>query len=296
MLFDQNRRGLAFALFAALLWASSAVLGKSLFALGMTPIALVQARCTLGAIALGAALALFDRRLFEIARRDLPLLALTGGLTLAATQTCYFHAVRDLYVAAAILLQYSSAFLVLAFSVAFLHERLTRPKAASLVLAVAGCFFVAGGYNIELARLNRAGITWGLFAAASFAAYTLLGARLMQRYHPCTVLFYALLFAAISLNTVASPFSFAPFLAESPNHAMKVSYVALFGTVAPFGLFFASVQLLGAPKAAIATMAEPVFSALIAYAALGEMFEPLQMVGAVAIISAVIVLERFREG
>lgn len=41
-----------FVLLAASLWASGAVVGKALFAGGLTPAALVQARCAVGAVAL----------------------------------------------------------------------------------------------------------------------------------------------------------------------------------------------------------------------------------------------------
>jgi drug/metabolite transporter (DMT)-like permease len=280
---------------AALLWASCAVVGKSLFALGVTPGALVQARCTLGVVALGLALAVHDRRLLAVPLRDLPVLALLGGVGLAAVQTCYFQAISAIQVAAAILLQYSSTLLVLVFSVLFLKEKLTSGKIAAFLLAVAGCFLVAGGYDVQLARLNGAGIVWGLAAAVAFAAYSLLGARLMGRLHAITVLFYALAFAALSLNFVAPPLGFAPFLSREPVTAGKLVYVALFGTVAPFGLYFAGVKLLGASKASIVAMAEPLFSAVFAFFALGELFEAPQIAGGVLLIGAVIALSRLRE-
>ena len=292
---DPHRKGFAFALLAAIFWASCAVVGKSLFPLGMTPAALVQARCTIGVVALGAGLALYDRRLLAISVRDLGLLALLGGVLLASLQTFYFNAVKLIQVAAAILLQYSSTFIVLVVAVAFLGERLTRGKAACFGLAVLGCFLVAGAYDVKLALLNGPGIAYGLAGAVSFAAYTLLGARLVRRVHPLAVLFWAMAFAAVTLNAVAPPLGFVPFLARDPLTAGKVVYVALFGTVAPFGLYFLSVRLVGASKASIVAMSEPVFSALIAYLALGELLAAPQIAGAICSIGAVIALERLRE-
>jgi drug/metabolite transporter (DMT)-like permease len=294
MSLDPRRRGLLLVLLAALLWASSAVLGKGLFTTGVTPSALVQARCTLGAAALGLYLALFGRRHLAIRPRDLPPFALLG-LAMAAVQTCYFQAVAAIPVAAAILLQYTSAFLVMGFSVALLGERLTRGKLAALGLAIGGCFLVAGGYDLELAAMNRAGVAWGLGAAVLFAAYTLFGARLMRRHAPLGVLFFALAFAAIPVNALAPPLGFLAAFRD-PSSAAKILYVALLGTVAPFGLYLAGVRLLGASTASIAAMAEPVLSAGIAFAILGEALEPPQVAGALGVIGAVVVLERFRGG
>jgi drug/metabolite transporter (DMT)-like permease len=290
---DPRHKGLLAVLLAALLWAAGAVIGKGLFAGGMTPAALVQARCAIGAAALGLFLVAFFRRRLAIARRDLPALALLG-LTMAGVQSCYFRAIEAIPVAAAILLQYTSAFLVLLFSVLFLRERLTRPKVAALCLAAAGCFLVAGGYDLGLASMNRAGVAWGLGAALLFATYTLLGARLVARYGPLPVLFYALAIAAIPVDLVGPPLGFLDGLLE-PATGARILFVALFGTVAPFGLYFAGVRLLGASRSSIAAMAEPVFSAGIAFALLGERLEAPQVAGAVGVIGAVVVLERFRD-
>jgi drug/metabolite transporter (DMT)-like permease len=63
----------------------------------------------------------------------------------------------------------------------------------------------------------------------------------------------------------------------------------------PITTLFAGVRLLGASKASIAAMAEPVLSAAIAFAFLGERLAPPQIAGAVGVVAAVVVLERFRE-
>ena len=289
---DPRRAGLLMILAAALLWATGAVVGKGLFARGVTPAELVQARCTIGAVTLGLLLALFARARLAVTPRELPLLALAGA-AMAGVQSCYFRAIAAIPVAAAILLQYASAFLVLIFSALFLRERLTRPKVAALALAAAGCFLVAGGYDLGLAAMNAAGVAWGLGAAVLFAAYTLVGARAVRARDPFAVLFFALAFAALPTNLIAPPLAFLA-RAQDPQIASRLLYVALLGTVLPFGLYFAGVRRLGAAKASIAAMAEPVFSALVAYLALGETLAPPQIAGAAAVVGAVVVLERFR--
>jgi len=289
---DPRRSGLLMILAAALLWATGAVVGKGLFARGVTPAELVQARCTIGAATLGVLLAMFARGRLGIAWRELPLLVLAGA-AMAGVQSCYFRAVAAIPVAAAILLQYASAFIVLISSVLFLRERLTRAKIAALALAAGGCFLVAGGYDLGLASMNAAGVAWGLAAAVLFAVYTLLGARLVRARDPFAVLFYALAVAAIPTNLIAPPLAFLA-RAQDPQIASRILYVALLGTVLPFGLYFAGVRRLGAAQASIAAMAEPVFSALVAYLALGEALAGPQIAGAVAVIGAVVVLERFR--
>ncbi len=99
---------------------------------------------------------------------------------MASVQITYFYTISKIPVMAAILLGYLSPILVALFSILFWGERCAPSTVVALVLALSGCFLVVGGYNLELLRLNRLGILGGLAAAASFAAYALLGERMMR--------------------------------------------------------------------------------------------------------------------
>lgn len=201
-------RGYLCVIAAAVLWASSGTAGKGLFRGGMTPFELVQVRITLSALLLAAVLGLCFRKLLRIRRGDVAYFFLLGAGAMASVQITYFYTISKIQVAAAILIQYLSPFIVAVFSICFWKERLTFPKILSLLLSIGGCCLVVGGYNLHLLEMNKVGLIWGLASAFCFAGYTLLGEKAMHRYSPWTVLFYALLFAAVTWNTVYRPFKF----------------------------------------------------------------------------------------
>lgn len=289
-LFGPTARGYLCILAAALLWASSGVVGKTLFASGVGPLELVQARVTLSTLLLTVVFGAFRPALLRVRSRDLPYFAALGGGALALVQFTYFFAISKIPVAAAILLQYLAAVFVALFSLVFWHERFTPSKAAALLLAVGGCYLAVGGYNVDLLRGNRVGILAGLASALCFAGYTLLGERGMHRYPPWTALFYALLFASLTLNLAAPPLHF---LVAGYTRAQwtSVLYVAVAGTSLPFGLYFLGINHLRSSRAVITATVEPIAAALLAYALLGEQLEPLQLAGGALTLGSIVLLQ-----
>jgi drug/metabolite transporter, DME family len=287
-------RGYISVLAAAILWASSGTASKALFLGGVTPFELVQIRVTLAAAGLLVAIALFARALLVIRPRDLWYFLLLGGIALAMVQMTYLYAISKMQVAAAILIQYTSPFLVAVYSICFWGERLTAYKVIALVLALLGGYLVVGGYNLQLLAMNRVGAFAGLASAFLFAAYSLLGERGMHRYHPWTVSLYAFVFAALTWNIIYPPMHFlgAGYSAQQWGYML---YIALFGTLLPFGLFFVGVNHIRSTRASITSTAEPIAAGLIAYLFIGEVLEPLQIAGGTLVVAAIVLLQLQKE-
>jgi drug/metabolite transporter (DMT)-like permease len=279
---------------AAIMWASSGTAGKALFESGITPFELAQIRVTLSTALLAAAFLVFSRRLFRLRLRDLGYFLVLGGVGMALNNIAYFYAISKIQVAAAILLQYLAPILVAFYSICFWRERLTFPKLVALFLAFGGCYLVVGGYNLQLLEMNRLGIIGGLGAAISFAAYTLLGERGMHYYPPWTVHFYALAFAALTWHVLYTPLHYltAGFTWAQWGYIL---HIAVVGTILPFGLYFVGINHIRSTRAIITANLEPISAGFMAFLALGEAIEALQMVGGAMVIGAISLLQLQRE-
>ncbi|MCP4674744.1 MAG: EamA family transporter [Deltaproteobacteria bacterium] len=287
--------GYLMVLTAALLWASSGAVGKYLIMHGLSPISLVQIRC-LGASILLAFGFVAARRadLFRIRPSDILYFVLLGGGFMALVQVAYFSAISEIPVAAAILLQYLSTILVVTYSVLFWRESFGLSMGAALVLALGGCFLVVGGYDLSLLEMNTTGIIWGLVAAVSFAGYTLVGEKGLQRYSPWTMLLYTLAFAAVTCHSIYPDFSYLR-VGFSTIEWFALFHVAALGTAVSFGLYFVGIGCIRSSRASIAATSEPVFAGLLAYVILGESMAALQMLGGALVIGAIILLQRGRD-
>ncbi|MFH1349580.1 MAG: EamA family transporter [Pseudomonadota bacterium] len=287
-------RGYLSVMAAAVMWASSGTAGKALFNTGITPFALVQVRVTVSSLILAFVLSLYGRKLFRIRLSDLGYFFLLGGVMMALVQITYFYTISKIQVAAAIFIQYLSPIMVAFFAILFWKERLTLNKLLSLFLSCLGCYLVVGGYSLQLLKMNRVGLLCGVFSAICFAAYTLIGERGMHRYSPWTVIFYALLFAALSWHIFYPPFEYL-WAGYSLQQWGWMLYIAVVGTLLPFSLFFVGVNHIRSTRATITATLEPISAGFIAYLFLGETMGPLQVLGGALVICAIVLLQLRRD-
>jgi drug/metabolite transporter (DMT)-like permease len=283
-------KGYPYVIIAALMWASSGTAGKALFDAGMSPFDLVQIRVTLASAIIFLFSLFFSRDLLRLRAKDIPFFLLLGSGVTAVVMGSYFYTISKIQVAAAILLQYLAPILVAIFSMLFWKERPTLLKITALFLAFGGCFLVVGGYNLELLQMNLLGILGGLTSAIAFAGYSLLGERAMHRYKPWTVLFYALAFSALTWHVVYPPFTYVR-AGYSLIQWGGISYVAVVGTVLPFGLFFAGINYIRSTRASITATLEPIFAGFLAFVLLGERLLLLQVIGGALVILAIVLLQ-----
>ncbi|MGC9029381.1 MAG: DMT family transporter [Desulfomonilaceae bacterium] len=278
---------------AALCWAASGAAAKNILEGGISPSALVQVRVTLASLLLGGYFGLFRRDLLTIRVGDVWLMAAIGVL-MASVQFTYFFTISQMNVMAAVLLQYLAPFFVAMYAICCWGERFALYKIVSLVLAFAGCYLVVGGYNIELVQMHFWGIIGGLSAAVCYAAYALVGEKVMHRYRPWTAAFYALLVSAVVWNVIYPPLDFltAPYDGRQWAH---IVFVVLVGTIAPFGLYFVGVNYIRSTRAMITASLEPLASGVAAYLYLGEKATLPQALGALLVIIAIALLQLYQE-
>ena len=275
---------------AALLWATSGSAAKFLFKNGVTPFELVQLRITIAATSLFLWLLVKQPAQLRIARKDIFYFFILGFVGMAAVQFTYLYAISKIHVAAAILLQYMAPIFIALYIVVFTRERLKPATVTAIAMATLGCYLVVGAYNLDILTLNKAGIIGGLCSAIAFAFYSVQSEYGMRHYRPWTVLFYALLFAALAWNIFFPPLK-AFFRHSSTLVWFWIIYVGLMGTVVPFGLYNEGINLIRSTRASITGMLEPITAGVISYFFLGEVLEPWQLLGAALVIAAIILLQ-----
>jgi drug/metabolite transporter (DMT)-like permease len=287
-------RGYLFVVLAAVLWGISGTAAKYLFHQGIDALQLVQLSVTLASAFLLVWLVVRDRRLFHIDRQDLLYFAILGAGAMAAVQFTYLYAISKIQVAAAILLQYLGPGFIAIYAVVVQGDRLKAPTLVALISAFTGCYLVVGAYNLDVLQMNLAGVISGILSAVAFAWYSLQAEYVMRRYSPWTVLFYALFFAAVAWNVFHPPL--AGFVQARPFSVWCwIAYIAVMGTVAPFGFYLEGVSRIRSTRASITATLEPISAGIFAFVFLAEYMAPLQILGGFLVIGAVILLQLKQE-
>jgi drug/metabolite transporter, DME family len=130
-----------------------------------------------------------------------------------------------------------------------------------------------------------------LLASFSFAFYNVGGHRILIRHDRWRVLVWMLTAAAAFWLVVNPPWKIVA------AHYAPAQWVFLFGfsmisVLGAFSLYFLGLEHLEPTRAIIASCLEPVFSILLAALLLGEVLRPIQTVGIVLVLSAIVIVER----
>ncbi len=262
---------------SAIFWGISATLGRAAFTgrllpnsgiRSIDPVILSQCRTSFSFLAVAAwLLPARGWKRMAVPRADLVRLLVIGLAGVAASNYFYYLAIQKTNVATAIIVQYTAPVWVLLYMIARGSERPTISKMASVALAITGIALVIGLFGQGRLQLNPVGITAALIAAFSFAFYNVGGHYILLRYDRWTVLLYTTMAASLfwivinpPTRILAAHYSFAAW--------MFLFIFAMLSVLVPFAFYFAGLQRLDPTKAIIVSCLEPVFSILIAAAAL----------------------------
>jgi drug/metabolite transporter (DMT)-like permease len=287
---------------ATFLWGICAVLGRAVFTGKLTlfggvvhsidPLILSQARTTFSLLVLLPILvgARGWQRIL-LPRADLIQCLLLGVLGVAASNYLYYLAIQRTSVATAIIVQYTAPVWVLLYVVARGQQRLTLQKVIVVVTAITGIVFAVGvvGTKKNLS-LDSYGLVAAVLASFSFAFYNVGGHNILARYDRWRVLVWTLTSASALWIVVNPPWKVVA------AHYGRAEWTFLFifsilSVLGPFSLYFLGLQHLEPTRAIIASCLEPVFSIVLAAALLGEGLRPIQSVGIVLVLAAIVIVQ-----
>ena len=273
-------RGIILALVAATLFGISGSVAFDAFD-RLRPAQVAQAR-SLIALAVLAPVAWRRRQIHHGGR----LIELVGlGAVLAGVTVAYYLAIERLGVGPGVTIQFLGPVLVLVWIRLVRRRIVPGPAWVAAGLAVAGVALVAG-----VRTGDRLGLAWALVSAVLFAAYLIIGERLVARLSALAAITYGLAFSSLIWLVFVPLPPTSELLASAPH----LLWIGLAGTAAPFLIQMEALRAASAALVGVTATAEPVMAAAAAWLALGQRMGALQVVGAAMVVAAVATIQRTR--
>jgi DME family drug/metabolite transporter len=290
---------------AAFLWGVSAALGRAVFTGRLTlggnivrpidPLILSQSRTTFSLLVLLPLLvALRGWQRIKLPTRDLVYCLVLGTLGVAVSNYFYYVAIQRTNVATAIIVQYTAPVWVLLYVVARRQQKLSAQKVTAVALAVTGIALVIdvlGSLSGSALHLDPYGIMAALLASFSFAFYNVGGHGILARHDRWRVLVWTLAAAAVFWLIVNPPWKIVA-AHYAPAQWLFLFVFSMLSVLGAFSLYFLGLQHLEPTRAIIASCLEPVFSILLAALLLGEVLRPIQILGIVLVLAAIVIVQR----
>ena len=229
-------------------------------------------------------------RLAVADRLALVLVGIAGfGLNIAM-----FFAFDLTSVAVAVLAFYTYPALVAIVGAASGHEPLDRPRTVALALALAGMVLVvAGGIGSSTVRVHPLGVLLGLVAAGWQTVFVTVSRRRFAEVPAEQATSYVLLIGAVGAASLA--IATGGDLGLPLRAPAALALVGIGGIVAagiPSLLFLVGLRAIGATRAGILMLIEPLVGVLLAAALLGEALSAVQVLGGAAILTAALLIQR----
>jgi drug/metabolite transporter (DMT)-like permease len=286
----KDLRGFFFILAAALFWGFSATFAKFALTEKVGIVLIAQTRVTFSFLMIFGYFLLARPPVLKILIADIWRFAFVGVVGVAGSNFMYYTAIKEATVATAILLQYTAPIMVMGFAIVTREERLTIAKVGGALLSLAGCFLAVGSGSLALFEATAPGLASGAASAICFALFTISTKRLLHRYSVWTVTTYALGFASAFWFVLNPPWIV---LQSSPPVPVWGGLIALAvaSVLIPYTLYFSGLRYIESSRAIIASTSEPIFAIASAGLVLREYLQPVQVLGAMCIIAAIIIVK-----
>lgn len=280
--------GLGLVVLASFFWSTAGIfITTAVRGSGISALGLAFWRVFVAFLSLAIAIGVIRPRALRVHRRDLPWLV-GMGVAVGTFQVLWILAILTNGASVSTVIQCNAPIIVTLLAWVFWREPLTWRKWAAIGLACIGTVLVSGVSGAGNIHLTPVGLLLSLGSALTYAGITLFAKKLTGDYNPFVILMYSFGFAALALL----PFQIGrPLPAQVSGVAIAAfAGLVLFTTIAGYGAYTLGLRHLQASVASILAMSEVPFATFFGYVVLGERLNGWQILGALVIISAVVLL------
>ncbi|QTF72917.1 EamA family transporter [Arthrobacter woluwensis] len=287
--------GVPVALLSSAVFATSGSFGKSLLEMGWSPGAAVAMRLS-GAVVILTLPALWSLRgKWHQVRDNWLTIVLFGLFGVAACQLFYFNAVQTLSVGVALLLEYLAPVMIVLWLWVVKRHAPRWLTITGTVVSIAGLLLVL---DLGGARVDPAGVLWGVAAAVCLVVYFFITARQNEGLPPLVLASGGMLVGAVVLWIVTlsgiMPLRFtfgeAHLGGASVPWWISLAGMVILSTVIAYVTGIYASRALGSKVASFVSLTEVLFAVVWAWLLLGELPAPIQIGGGLLIVLGVLLV------
>jgi drug/metabolite transporter (DMT)-like permease len=247
---------------------------------------LLAFRFALAAVGMWALSVAVGQNPLRLTRRQATSLVAVGAVLYTLQAMTYFIALRTLPASLCVLIVYIYPSLVVIAAWLFLRRRVSRWHVGALVASFAGVILLVGGAQFQLGS----GLIFAFAAPLVYTTFILVSERVMAAVPPVAASAVMMSGTAVVLCVIAL-FQGQLVLPATPR-AWEISVgIAVVPTMIAISLFLAGLPRVGAARASLISTLELVVTVTLAILLLGDRLSPLEAIGGVLVLGAVVVVQ-----
>ncbi len=286
---------LIYIILASILWGTSAIFFKLLTPFGFMPIHLTAMRGIVSAISIILYTLFINRNLFKASVKEL-VLFISSGVAVFLTAFFYYASIAHSSVSTAAMLMYTAPVFVVAYSVTFLGEKLTRLKLVSIVLVIVGCALVSG--IINGVNFSGLGFVFGLASGIVYSSYN-ISARIamLNKSNSLSATLYCFITMGILSLITGDVGSIAQITSANISAILPLIIgIGVCTCVMPYFLYTHALRHIPAGTASAIGILEPISATVFSVVFFNETLTLSEGLGIAFVLLAVFILSRTNEG
>ena len=291
-----NRIAIALPLIAGTCWGCTGVFVRTLYDAGFDNITITVSRVMVMLFMIAIGIWFYDKKLFHVAKRDLPLLALIGVDGLVLMNICYNISITSLSMSLASILLCTAPVFVIIFGRILFGEKITALRLLCMFGALAGCVLLSGIVESGELKWSILGLSMGVASSITNAAYAILlkEATDVRKCDPLTIQLYTTLVGLIIMIPFTDFAAIVGFVADRPAFSIPFLIAhALVASLMPNLLYAIAFKYIDSGVASIlASGAEPTSALLFGLFVYREVPTLYGVIGMIIVIVSMIILSR----
>jgi len=252
------------------------------------PISVVFIRLTFSAAGLFIVLLIVGRDMLKIRLKDIPFMVFFGIFKILA-DGMFFFAQDNMSLCLATLLQMTSPYFVMFFSLILFKEKITMAKMLAVGVGTIGCVLVTDVLFGEL-NVNVIGLTAAVLSGLCFSMF-FIGNKMAndKGFRPATILFYTTLAADLMAIPFADLSGTAQALSTVNGWAAALA-LGIFMTLIPYFLLTWSSSRMDPTVISIISVLEVVGASVVGYFLFNEILDVPHFIGIALVVASIVLI------
>lgn len=279
--------GVIYVLIAGILWGTMGIFVNYFDSIGLGSIDIAGVRVFFASILVVLFILIKNPKLLKICPKDIWCFVGSGLVSLMVFTICYFRTIVLSSMSVAAVLLYTSPVFVIILSFVIFKEKVTKIKALSCIVCVAGTAFVSGIIGSDT-KISMIAFLLGISSGFAYALYSIFSRFALQKnYASITITAYTFIFATLGLTFFADVSAISASILTKPLNCVIMLLSGLVTAVLPYLFYTMGLERIESGKAAVVAAIEPVVAVILGWAIFSDDLSIVQYFGIFLVILSI---------
>ena len=279
--------GIIYVLIAGMLWGTMGIFVNYFDSVGLGSIDIAGVRVFFASILVVLFILIKNPKLLRIKPGDIWCFIGSGLISLMIFTICYFRTIVLSSMSVAAVLLYTSPVFVIVLSFIIFKEKITKIKALSCIVCVAGSAFVSGIIGSDT-KISLIAFLLGISSGFAYALYSIFSRFALEKhYASITITAYTFIFATVGLAFFADIPTISASILTKQSNCVIMLFTGLITAVLPYLFYTMGLEKIESGKAAVVAAIEPVVAVILGGIIFRDELSVIQYFGIFLVIASI---------